>query len=527
MFYNKDEFSYTFELVPSRSSKGKKIDFILNFAGKAANDKVIKALSITDNAGGNPALSPMAMGREIKSLGIEPIIHFSCKDKNRNMMESLLFELDRHHLRTLLVLTGDYPKYGIHGMAKPVFDIDSAHLLSIIRDMNTGFLYDPRVKDGIGFPPLKFYAGCVVSPFKRLIGEQIGQYNKLILKLNQGARFIITQMGFDARKFHECLMFLRQSEFSETPLIGTVFVPTIKLARIIYKNLIPGCIMPQKMLERFEKLNPKDELFFRIDLGAKLIALLKGMGFNGSHISIPELDYNCLMDMIEKSEYYLEKWEDLRDEFVFDEEWKFHYFKKDVKTGLNISEINMFDKSGIKADFSEDIHYKLSHLFHLYFFEKDKKIYNLMKDMLISAEDTFFEKIITKFEYLMKRMIYDCKECGDCALAALSYLCPQSQCAKYLFNGPCGGSNNGWCEVYPNEKKCIYVRKFERLEGKLEEETLNTVIPPRDWSLNGTSSWLNFYKKDGAEEGTRTPTKLPLPDPEPGASANSATSAKK
>jgi len=54
-------FVVTFELVPARASKGKAIDEILRFAREAADDGLISALSITDNAGGHPALTPRAL----------------------------------------------------------------------------------------------------------------------------------------------------------------------------------------------------------------------------------------------------------------------------------------------------------------------------------------------------------------------------------------------------------------------------------------------------------------------------------
>jgi methylenetetrahydrofolate reductase (NADPH) len=69
-----------------------------------------------------------------------------------------------------------------------------------------------------------------------------------------------------------------------------------------------------------------------------------------------------------------------------------------------------------------------------------------------------------------------------------------SQCPKGQRNGPCGGSYEGWCEVYPNEKQCIYVRAYTRLKHYGEEESLVAYqVPPVDYHLRGTSSWLNFY----------------------------------
>ena len=129
------EFTITFELVPGRGSGGKRLEKILNLAEQAKDDGRIKAFSITDNPGGHPALSPTSLGLDIQALGISPLIPFSLKDKNRNMVESQLFECHRHDLLNLLVLGGDYPRYGFQGQAMPVFDLDSTQLLTLIEQL--------------------------------------------------------------------------------------------------------------------------------------------------------------------------------------------------------------------------------------------------------------------------------------------------------------------------------------------------------------------------------------------------------
>ena len=42
---------------------------------------------------------------------------------------------------------------------------------------------------------------------------------------------------------------------------------------------------------------------------------------------------------------------------------------------------------------------------------------------------------------------FQCKDCGDCSLPDIAFLCPESQCAKNQRNGPCGGTREGRCEV--------------------------------------------------------------------------------
>jgi methylenetetrahydrofolate reductase (NADPH) len=97
-------------------------------------------------------------------------------------------------------------------------------------------------------------------------------------------------------------------------------------------------------------------------------------------------------------------------------------------------------------------------------------------------------------EHVAKVILYNCLNCGDCALIDAAYLCPVSQCPKNQRNGPCGGSRDAWCEVYPGEKKCIWVRAYGRLKGNRKESTIGEyIVPPVDWRLWQTSSWLNYY----------------------------------
>ncbi|WP_419664150.1 methylenetetrahydrofolate reductase C-terminal domain-containing protein [Desulfosarcina variabilis] len=60
-------------------------------------------------------------------------------------------------------------------------------------------------------------------------------------------------------------------------------------------------------------------------------------------------------------------------------------------------------------------------------------------------------------------------------------------------NGPCGGSTEGRCAVYPDQL-CIWVRAYQRLARVNRLATfLQARVPPRRWELNKTSSWVNFH----------------------------------
>jgi methylenetetrahydrofolate reductase (NADPH) len=104
------------------------------------------------------------------------------------------------------------------------------------------------------------------------------------------------------------------------------------------------------------------------------------------------------------------------------------------------------------------------------------------------------EDAFNRLEHIGKVITNECMHCGDCGLPDVAYLCPMSQCPKKQRNGPCGGSSDGWCEVYPGKRKCIYVRAYQRLKHFGEEDQLGAyLVPPPDHSLRRTSSWLNYF----------------------------------
>jgi methylenetetrahydrofolate reductase (NADPH) len=95
-------------------------------------------------------------------------------------------------------------------------------------------------------------------------------------------------------------------------------------------------------------------------------------------------------------------------------------------------------------------------------------------------------------EHTAKKPLFDCQDCGDCSLAEIAYLCPESQCAKNQRNGPCGGTRDGLCEVA--EKECIWARAYERLKPYGEEDAmLQGPVVFADNVLRGTSAWANTF----------------------------------
>ncbi len=94
------------------------------------------------------------------------------------------------------------------------------------------------------------------------------------------------------------------------------------------------------------------------------------------------------------------------------------------------------------------------------------------------TNDSLFLGNMTRFQMFDER----CSLCGECILDKTGGICPVTTCPKGLMNGPCGGMQDGRCEVSP-DIPCAWVRIYERMK-KLDrlEEFRVTVVEAKDWS---------------------------------------------
>jgi len=98
-----------------------------------------------------------------------------------------------------------------------------------------------------------------------------------------------------------------------------------------------------------------------------------------------------------------------------------------------------------------------------------------LKKMVIPALDTLFigkERGIGEFEEI-------CTQCGTCVLGETGGICPVTSCHKGLVNGPCGGTNNGKCEIDP-EKDCAWTLIYNRLKELGRLDSMRILQKPRN-----------------------------------------------
>lgn len=89
----------------------------------------------------------------------------------------------------------------------------------------------------------------------------------------------------------------------------------------------------------------------------------------------------------------------------------------------------------------------------------------------------------------------ECAGCGDCKLAIFGGVCPIARCAKKLLNGPCGGSQEGKCEVNP-ETECAWQLIIDRLKTLDQLDNLRMYVAPADWRPSGAGGPRKLVRED-------------------------------
>ena len=88
-----------------------------------------------------------------------------------------------------------------------------------------------------------------------------------------------------------------------------------------------------------------------------------------------------------------------------------------------------------------------------------------------------------------------CQACGDCVLGVTGGVCPVSRCCKRLFNGPCGGSSNGKCEI-SKDIDCAWQLVVDRLQALGKMDDYEKLVPIKDWSKDRAGGPRSFKLED-------------------------------
>ena len=242
---------------------------------------VADAVNVTDGAGARVHLGALAAAHILAENGIEPILQFTCRDRNRLALQSDLLAAAALGLENLLILRGDDPTTGDQPDAKPVFDMDSRGLLEIARKLrDSGTLPTGRAVSG----KISFFLGAADTPIDPPAGWSP---HALLDKIAAGAEFVQTQFCMDIPLLRRYLARLAEHGVSDEIAILVGLTPLRSARSAIWmRNHLPGTIIPDALIARLERAgNPEEEgKRMCIDLLAELAEIPR---IAGAHIMAP------------------------------------------------------------------------------------------------------------------------------------------------------------------------------------------------------------------------------------------------
>ena len=275
------------EMVPPRST-----DITKSVEGAILlNESGVDAINIPDGPRATARMTGLALSVVIEQkVGIETVIHYTCRDRNLLGMQSDLLGAAVLGAKNILAITGDPPMIGDYPQATAVFDIDAIGLVHLISNLNHGIdVGEKRIGD-----PTSFFTGVGVDPNSVNLKNEI---NRLRLKKEAGAEYIITQPVFDIDSLSS---FMDKADLGDLYMIAGIW-PLVSLRNAEFmKNEVPGVYVPDSVIEYIGRYETKeDQLKAGIEIAQSMVDRVLSF-VNGIQVSAPFGRYPLAVQVAEK-----------------------------------------------------------------------------------------------------------------------------------------------------------------------------------------------------------------------------------
>lgn len=270
----KGQFVTSIEIVPPQGCDPDKI----MASAQKIKDGGVDAINVPDGPRAQSRMGAIATSLIIEQrIGIESVVHYTCRDRNLLGMQSDLLGAAALGLRNLLLVTGDPPKMGPYPLATAVFDIDSIGLTNMVYALNHGVDIGGN---SIG-KPTAFFIGVGANPGALELDYELKRFD---YKVEAGAQFAITQPVFDANQLFK---FLKAIEKWHIPVLAGIW-PLVSYRNAEFlANEVPGVVMPREILERMKKAaTPEAARKEGMAIACEMAALVKN-AVQGIQVSAP------------------------------------------------------------------------------------------------------------------------------------------------------------------------------------------------------------------------------------------------
>ena len=279
------EFVVMVEVVPPKGTDGtKEID-----GSRFLKSAGVDAVNIPDSPRASARLSNQALCLMVtQQVGIEPVLHYTCRDRNVLGIQSDLLGASALGIRNLICITGDPPKMGDYPDATAVFDVDAIGLVNIVHNLNHGL--------DIGSNPIgngtKFVIGVGANPGVPNIDEEIRRFE---YKVQAGAEYAVTQPVFDLKQLED---FLRRIEHCRIPVVAGIW-PLVSARNAEFMKNELRVSVPDEIIARMTRVATGEAARAEgVAIAREMLGAVRGM-VQGAQISAPQGRYGSALDVLE------------------------------------------------------------------------------------------------------------------------------------------------------------------------------------------------------------------------------------
>ena len=249
----------------------------------------VDGINIPDSPRASARMSNQALSILIQQqVGIEAILHYTCRDRNVLSIQSDLLGAAGIGIRNLICITGDPPKLGNYPDATAVFDVDAIGLVNIVRNLNHGL--------DIGGNPIGhgtcFVIGVGANPGLPDMDEEIRRFH---YKVEAGAEYVVTQPVFDIGQLES---FLRRIEDCRIPVIAGIW-PLVSVRNAEFMKNELRVSVPEEIVTRMARATSAEAARAEgVHIAREMLLALRDM-VQGTQISAPLGKYSAAVDVLE------------------------------------------------------------------------------------------------------------------------------------------------------------------------------------------------------------------------------------
>ena len=273
------------EIVPPRGISARRE---LEAAAMLAQHGV-EAINVPDSPRASARMSALSLCLQVQQqVGIECVLHYTCRDRNVLSIQSDLLGAASLGLRNILCLTGDPPKLGNYPDATAVFDVDAIGLVNIVRNLNCGLdIGGNSIGASTGFA-----IGVAANPGVPDIDNEVRRF---AYKVEAGAEYAITQPVFDLRLLEA---FLKRVEQFHLPVIAGIW-PLVSLRNAEFMRNDLRVFVPDEILLRMQQAEtPELARAEGVRIAQEMLVAARGM-VQGVQVSAPAGRFEAALTVME------------------------------------------------------------------------------------------------------------------------------------------------------------------------------------------------------------------------------------